>query len=172
MKFTVIRSVIFDSTVYGASLDKHDEERRNYSYNCLKLVEQGIVTLGSSQLISTELMDTPEETVKSDLVELYQRLNKIELAVDDETTSLANKYLEKLDIPKVDALLISLCSKNRIDALISWNRRHLVNEETQKVVKRINDGSGFKTPLILTPKHLIDEGKYSLTSRGVLFVTE
>lgn len=172
MKLMVIRSVMFDTTVYGKTLESDDEKERDYSYNCIKLVEQGIVTLGSTQLISSEITDTPVEKVKGELIELYQKLNKIELTVDENTTSLANKYLEKLDLTRVDALLIAICSKNKIDGLISWNRRHLTNDHTQKVVKRINDEKGFKTPLILTPKQLIDEGTYTPSSRGVLFVAK
>lgn len=177
MKVVVVRKVMIDSTVYGAALDKNNKVVRNHSYSLIRLVEQGILALGSTRLISSELMDTPNETARSELLELYERLTKIELTVDEGTTSLAEKYAEKLkklklEMPKVDALLISLCSINDIDALISWNRRHLVNEAVLKSVRRINKRSRLKTPLVLTPEQLIEDGKFSLNSGGVLFVTE
>lgn len=172
MKLIAIRNVILDSTVYGKALEKDDERQRNYSYVCLELAENGILIPFSISAIEDELSEAPIEYLRKELLKLYKNLPIVKLTVEQTALELTKRYSEKIDnITKEDSLIVAIASVNELDAIISWNRRHLANEQTQKTVKKINDQNGFKTPLI-TPEDLMTKGSYTPDSRGVLYALE
>jgi hypothetical protein len=53
-----------------------------------------------------------------------------------------------------DALQLAFATVHRVDYLLSWNRTHLVSEETQGRLARFRAASGLRTPLVVSPESI------------------
>jgi hypothetical protein len=71
------------------------------------------------------------------------------IEIDDEVDNLAQTYISEKALGKSsenDAYHIALASVNRLDCLISWNFKHIVNYDRIKIFHSINIRLGY--PLI------------------------
>ena len=50
-----------------------------------------------------------------------------------------------------DALQLAFATAHRVDYLLSWNRAHLVSEETQGRLARFQAAFGWRVPLVVSP---------------------
>jgi predicted nucleic acid-binding protein len=50
-----------------------------------------------------------------------------------------------------DAFHLAFATVYRVDYLLSWNRAHLVSEETQAKLARFRAAYGLRTPLVVSP---------------------
>ena len=50
-----------------------------------------------------------------------------------------------------DAIQLAFATAHGIDYLLSWNRAHLVNEETQTKLTRLREATGWRPPLLVSP---------------------
>jgi predicted nucleic acid-binding protein len=71
-----------------------------------------------------------------------------------EISDLANSFVKQKalsDKSKDDALHIATATVYNLDYLLSWNCRHIANEEIQKKVAKICAEMGYEMPRICTP---------------------
>jgi len=114
-----------------------------------------------SEVTSKELEATPDEEKQKKLLGLVKGIPVVD--VTDEAEALSKKYLEADVIPdeyEDDALHIAVATINNVDILVSWNFRHLVNEETRTKVNAINLLNGYREIKIDSPLEL-GGGKYA-----------
>jgi predicted nucleic acid-binding protein len=52
---------------------------------------------------------------------------------------------------ETDALHLAFATAHRVDYLLSWNRVHLVSEETQGRLARFRATLGWRTPIVVSP---------------------
>lgn len=79
------------------------------------------------------------------------------LISNDKVKELAEEYIKEGIVPekfKNDAIHIAIATVNNIDALVSWNFKHLVNIKTREEVNLINKNKGFKSIQIIAPPEL------------------
>ncbi len=72
----------------------------------------------------------------------------------DEVRELALKYIEEGALGKAsrnDAYHIAIASANRIDCLISWNFKHIVNYDKMRMFNAVNMLHGYPTITIYSP---------------------
>lgn len=72
---------------------------------------------------------------------------------------LAKAYLKKLSIPErshLDAFHLAIASVYNVDFLISWNCKHIANAFMARPIAKINKEMGFQTPIICTPRELME----------------
>ena len=97
---------------------------------------------------------------------LFEYLNQIKynfIAVDEETISIAQKFIDFGilrnksfdDCQHIAAAIISEC-----DIIISWNFKHIVNHKTIQGVKAITALNGLPDILIYTPSILVGGDDY------------
>jgi len=55
---------------------------------------------------------------------------------------------------QADALHLAYATAYRVDYLLSWNRTHLVSEETQGKLARFRAATGLRTPLVVSPESI------------------
>ena len=75
-----------------------------------------------------------------------------------ECYELASEYIKKGIIPlryEDDAFHIAVASVNNIDAIISWNFKHIVKLKTKKEVLGVNALMGYKEIEIYSPLEVI-----------------
>jgi len=80
------------------------------------------------------------------------------LDLDDESIELAETYLNEKILGKAsldDAYHIAIATVNRLDVLVSWNFKHIVNYDKIKLFNSINLRLGYPIIEIRSPKEFV-----------------
>lgn len=80
------------------------------------------------------------------------------LHLDDESRELAETYINEKILGKAsldDAYHIAIATVNRLDVLVSWNFKHIVNYEKIKLFNSINLRLGYPMIDIRSPKEFL-----------------
>ena len=80
------------------------------------------------------------------------------LELDDESKELGETYLNEKILGKAsldDAYHIALATVNRLDVLVSWNFKHIVNYDKIKLFNSINLKLGYPEIDIRSPKEFV-----------------
>jgi len=141
--------IYIDNSVIGGY---YDEEFEEASQSLFKRIIAKDFIVYFSEVNETELSLAPKRVrgVK-DLIPT-DCFRYIEL--DHESKSLAETYVKEktLNLSNMnDAFHIALASVNRLDCLISWNFKHIVNFDRIKLFNSINMKLGYPTIDIRTP---------------------
>lgn len=150
----VIMKVYVDTSVFGGYFDK---EFKKWSVAFFDEVDLGIHKIVSSALVEQELKGAPEN-VKG----LYERNKKNiqEVIVDDSMIKLAEHYIEEEVISKKyfnDGLHIAIASIYKIDVLVSWNFKHIVNLNRIRLFNAVNLKNGYLPIEIRSPREILKE---------------
>lgn len=81
----------------------------------------------------------------------------LEFSKEAETLALA--YLKALALPKSsyeDAQHVAVATINNLDAVVSWNFKHLVNLRRIKLINLVNEEMGYKHIEIISPQEVIN----------------
>jgi hypothetical protein len=147
MKFYV------DTSVWGGH---EDEEFEEWTVPFFEQSRQGKFSIILSDLTLRELTPAPErvrkltETIPEKYLELTSLTQEVEL--------LAEHYInEGVLTPKFinDAQHIAMATILKVDSLVSWNFKHMVNFFRIKQYNSINLKFGYQTIDIRTPKEVI-----------------
>jgi len=138
-----------DTSVIGGCLD---EEFKQASTGLVNGFGRGEMIAVISELTILELEDAPEE-VQAVLEEIPEdHTEYVELT--REARDLAERYISEGVIGKrslVDAEHIALATTNRVDVLVSWNFRHIVNLERIHGFNAVNLKTGYPLLEIRSP---------------------
>jgi predicted nucleic acid-binding protein len=80
------------------------------------------------------------------------------LELDDESRELAETYIQEKILGKPsldDAYHIAIATVNRLDVLVSWNFKHIVNYDKIKLFNSINLRLGYPMIEIRSPKEFV-----------------
>ena len=148
-------NLYIDTSVIGGCFD--DE----FSEISLKLIDEfknGNKVLNISDLTLSELEDAPSEVRK--VLEQIPDEYKEYLYLDEESRILAEKYIkEKVVSPNylIDAQHIAIATINKVDVLVSWNFKHIVNLRRIHLYNSINLKYGYSLIEIRSPREVINE---------------
>jgi len=138
------RRIYIDTSVIGGY---YDVEFETATQQLFKRITDKEFEVYFSEINEAELMDAPQRVkdiknlIPPDCFHYAEMTNEIE--------TLAQLYITQKVLNKVsenDAYHIALASINRIDCLISWNFKHIVNFDKIKLFNAINMQYGY--PLI------------------------
>ncbi|MBI5473791.1 MAG: PIN domain-containing protein [Ignavibacteriae bacterium] len=144
-----------DTSVFGGYYDNEfqDDTRRLFAE-----IEKGEMLVVISELTARELFRAPQE-----VQELLDRIptGKLDVfSITDETTALAEHYIEEGALAKKsisDAQHIATATVARVDVLVSWNFRHMVNFFRVRQYNSINLRYGYPTIDIRSPREVLHE---------------
>ncbi len=146
MKFYV------DTSVWGGYYDK---EFSDWTIPFFEQARQGRFSIVLSDVTLEELQNAPENvqdlttTIRPEFIEL--------VTITDEQFTLAGHYISEGALtPKFysDAQHIAIASILKVDSLVSWNFKHMVNFFRIKQYNAINLKFGYQTVDIRTPKEV------------------
>lgn len=149
MKFYV------DTSVWGGENDKDFEE---WTKPFFEQARQGKFIIVLSDVTIRELENAPDEikkipeTIPPEFLELTE--------ISEEQLELASKYIQEgalTEKSETDAQHIAIATILKVDTLISWNFRHMVNFFKIRQYNSINLKYGYSTIDIRTPKEIIYE---------------
>ncbi len=109
-----------------------------------------------SNITEGELLNAPERvrTLLRDLQVDYEVLT-----LTDDAVSLALEYIKENVVGQTsyeDCLHIAMATIFRLDLLVSWNFKHIVNIKRIRGYNGINIKNGYPAIEIRSPKDLID----------------
>ena len=148
--------VYVDTSVFGGCFDIEFEE---WSNKLMEEFELGLKVVVISDLTLKELEEAPQN-VRS-LVEEIPEEHKEYVILDDETRVLARHYIEAGAVSEgylVDAQHIAIATVNRVDVLVSWNFRHIVNLSKIMLYNSVNLKYGYPLLEIRSPREVLYEG--------------
>ena len=146
--------IYVDASVIGGC---EDDEFRDDSLALWERFRTGQHTLVLSEHTIRELMSAPP-AVRNRITEV-PRENQVVLPDQPEAVALAEAYLRHGVLGPgsySDALHIALATTRRVDVLVSWNFRHIVNFGRIRLFNAVNLAEGFGTLEIRTPKEVLD----------------
>ena len=145
--------IYVDTSVFGGFFDEEFAEDTRPLWQAFFGGEHRLVL---STLTLRELSQAPEEVQKlMDKVET----DHLELVdVSDEAHDLALSYIRHGALPPTmenDALHIAFATLARVDVLVSWNFKHVVNVNKIRIYNGVNLEMGYIPIDIRTPKEVV-----------------
>lgn len=143
----------FDTSVFGGVFDIEFEEA---SMQLFEKVRLGQVVCVYSDLTEGELSEAPEK-VKVFFKGLPKKNLEI-IQVSDEAITLAKSYVEENVVGKTsfdDCVHIALATIHKVDILLSWNFKHIVNVYRIRGYNSVNLRLGYLQLEIRSPKEII-----------------
>ncbi len=144
----------FDTSVFGGVYDIEFEEETLQLFERVKL---GKIVCVYSDLTETELIKAPQN-VKKYFRELPKE-NTERVIVNGEIIELATKYLEEKVVGKTsfdDCIHIATATLNKVDMLVSWNFKHIVNIYRIRGYNSINIKMNYSSLEIRSPKEILE----------------
>ncbi len=144
----------FDTSVFGGVFDKEFEEPTLQLFERVKL---GQVICVFSDLTEIELLNAPEN-VKEHFKNLPKQ-NIERVIVTDEILTLASKYVAEKVVGQTsldDCVHIATATICKVDILVSWNFKHIVNVYRIRGYNSINIRSNYQSLEIRSPKEILE----------------
>ena len=146
------RRTYTDTSVIGGCLDV---EFRGPSLRLLDLFKSGQAVIILPDLTRFEL-----DAVRRVLDEVTEE-NREYVELTEEAAGLADRYIKEGVLGRskhVDAQHIAIATCPRVDVLVSWNFRHIVNLDRIRGYNSVNLRCGYPLIEIRTPREMISYG--------------
>ncbi|ODS40156.1 MAG: hypothetical protein A7315_09445 [Candidatus Altiarchaeales archaeon WOR_SM1_79] len=135
-------------------------EKRDITIEFFQNVGKGVYGVFISQVVIDEI-NKAYEIKKKRLFELIKKHRPEQLEINQEVIDLSKEYLSQKIIPEKkveDALHVATATVYEMDALISWNNRHLANLRKMEKINGINLSQGYTKHLeLVNPMNVIFE---------------
>lgn len=146
-----------DTSVFGGYFDEE------FSESTRKLFDE--IFNRKHILIISALVEEELDLAPSKIKELFDKIPKsniIRILPDTESKFLADEYIRQEVVSKkyfFDAFHIATAAINRVDFIVSWNFKHMVNINRIRKYNSVNLRLGYPIIDIRTPSEIIDENK-------------
>ena len=146
--------IYIDTSVIGGYYDtEFDEATREF----FRRIENKEFDVYFSEVNDTELINAPQQVKEVKNLIPADCFHYIEMT--DEIKELALLYIEEGALGRAsrnDAYHIALASVNRIDCLISWNFKHIVNYDKKRMFNSINIRFAYPQINIYSPLEFLN----------------
>jgi predicted nucleic acid-binding protein len=142
-----------DTSVFGGYYDEEFEEFTRPLFD--RIFKKDFILLFST--VTQEELDSAPADVR-DLVRYLKADNTEFIEVTEEAVEFATKYISEKVVGQtsyVDCLHIALATIHRVDFLVSWNFKHIVNVERIMGYNSVNIKNGYKQLEIRSPRDLM-----------------
>ncbi len=147
------RRIYTDTSVIGGCLDVEFEEA---SRQLMDMFKRGEAILVLSDLTVLELQEAPVD-VRAVLDEVPEAHREY-VELTEEAAILAQHYIDAGVIgaaKRVDAQHIAIATINRVEVLVSWNFRHIVNLQRIRGYNSVHLLHGYPLLEIRTPEEVL-----------------
>lgn len=147
----------FDTSVFGGVFDTEFEEDTLILFEKVKL---GQIICVYSNLTESEISNAPE-MVRQFFAEIKDE-HKEKVIVTTDALKLAQNYISEKVVGETsldDCLHIATATLNKVDLLVSWNFKHIVNIYRIRGYNAINLRAGHINLNIHSPKEIVGNEK-------------
>ncbi len=116
-------------------------------------------TLYISDVVLDEIARAPEHLHFS-LIRLINQVRPLVLPESRETLALAEFYVASHVVPvssRDDARHVAIATVAGVEALVSWNFKHLVNLKRRRLVHSVNIRLGYPLIELVSPEEVLYE---------------
>ena len=135
-------------------------EKRDITMAFFDKIKDGEYEIFISDIVIEEI-GKADENKKQLLLEKISKVAPVRLTVNEQIVELARKYIAEDVLPpnKIeDAMHAAVATVFEMDALISWNLKHLANLKKMEMINGINMKEGYAKRLeLITPMEVSDE---------------
>jgi hypothetical protein len=145
--------IYIDTSVIGGCLDEEFSEFSSMLFDEFKL---GLRVAVVSDLTRRELEGAPEDVKK--VLQSLPDSNIEDIFLTEEAETLAQKYIDDGVVNAkhmADAQHIAIASVERVDVLVSWNFRQIVNLDCIHAFNAVNLRMGYPILEIRSPREVI-----------------
>lgn len=143
-----------ETTVWNFYFAADAPEKQEATITFFHAIKKGIYDTFISNVVFEEIEQASADE-KQRLVDLIKSYHPKDIALTPEMFRLSQKYLTESALPKraqKDAIHVAVATMAEMDALISWNLKHLANLRRMERINGINLKEGFTKRLeLLTP---------------------
>lgn len=143
----------FDTSVFGGIFDSEFEEDTVLLF---EKVDLGQIKCVYSNLTESELSNAPEN-VRTFFLKLKNDHKEV-IQVTPEALELAQTYIHDNVVGPTsldDCIHIAIATISKVDVLVSWNFKHIVNVYRIRGYNSVNLRLGFSTIDIRSPKEIV-----------------
>jgi predicted nucleic acid-binding protein len=143
-----------DTSVIGGCLDEGFTEHSQRLFEEFRGA-QAIAVISSITLAELEQAPAAVRAVLAELPD--EAVDYVEF--DDDAAILADAYLSEGVVGPgslADAQQVAIATVQRVDVLVSWNFRHIVNLNRIRLFAAVNLKHGLPTPEIRSPQEVLD----------------
>ena len=150
-----------DTSVIGALFDVEMPQRIEITRTLLDSIVSGTHIGAISNVVLEEIERSPEELREK----LASEMGRIPLQIvsEDETSADLLEIYEKEGFIRKGARLdlrhLAVATVHGVDALVSWNFRHIVNIRTRRAVHSVNLRLGLPLIEIVSPEEVVGYGE-------------
>lgn len=147
--------IYVDASVIGGC---RDDEFSEHSIRLMECFARGDFVIVVSTLTIQELADAPEEVRRHLAAVPEEHIETLQL--DAEARELAEAYIAAGVITakmRVDAQHIAIATVARVDVLVSWNFKHIVNLYRIHGYNSVNLRRGYPTLEIRAPREVLSD---------------
>jgi hypothetical protein len=150
----MIKRVYIDNSVIGG---KHDLEFAESTEKLFREFRLGLYLPVISNITAREIQGAPPQILQvyDDLIEIAEFIE-----LNDEAARLSQSYLNEGKFSKrmlVDTLHIATASVHRVDIVVSWNFRDIVNLNKIIIYNAVNLKMGYHQIEIRNPREILHE---------------
>ena len=145
--------IYIDTSVIGGNFDVEFKEDTRLLFERLENKEMVFVI---SDLLELELLNAPSN-VREVLINYPEKIFE-RVFLTEEAIKLADLYIAENVVGRSsieDCRHIAIATINKVDVLVSWNFRHIVNPEKISGYNSVNLKNGYSIIEIRSPKELL-----------------
>lgn len=146
--------IYIDTSVVGGL---YDVEFAEATVEFFKKVEKRHIVLVVSELLQAELLRAPEQ-IRNHLDRYSKKQIEI-VELTGEAKILADRYVAERVVgatSKADCQHIAIATINKVDVLVSWNFKHIVNLKRIRGYNSVNLKHNYPMLEIRTPKEILE----------------
>jgi predicted nucleic acid-binding protein len=146
-------NLYLDTSVFGGYYDEEFDEDTRILFEKIQLGQFHVIY---SNITEDELLEAPER-VRNVFLNIPEHL-KTKIELSPEAVQLADTYLSENVVgptSRTDCFHIAMATINKVDILVSWNFRHIVNVKRIRGYNSVNLKLGYSIIDIRSPKEII-----------------
>lgn len=153
-------SLYLDSSVWNYRFNDHVPDLQAQTIEFFDRVQNDDeVEVFLSDVVLQELVNAPAERL-SKVSKLIRDVDPLRMNLDEESADLADAYIRHGILTAghlADARHVAIVTVGELDALVSWNYRHLVNRRRREAFNGVNAIMGYRPIDIVSPPEVFDD---------------
>jgi len=149
-----------ETSVWNFIFADDASEKKEITKKLFDRIKEGEYDIFISDLVTDEILKADDEK-RDTLLKLVKEYEPKNLSINEETRELAERYISEnvlSDGSLEDAIHAAVATVNEIDALISWNLKHLANFRRMEMINGVNMKAGYYKRLeLITPMEVCNE---------------
>ncbi len=149
----MIQRFYLDTSVIGGVFDTEFEEHSSILFEKIKL--------GQIKAVISEITERELSKARKEIRDFFESMPKSSIEyveITQDAVQLADTYVSEKVVGKTsrnDCLHIAIATVSRVDILVSWNFKHIVNIYRIRGYNSVNIRLGYPSLEIRSPKEIV-----------------